>query len=779
MLKVLETIKLKKRWAIGYALIFTAIVGGIGIFWSNSVQKEHLKREIGREIEITKSFIELSLQNSVKYYRENIKNFINKDERVLNSLKNRDFEAIKIYSEEIISEIRNGDKDFSSLNFIASNGDFLYKSLNPDSLNDKANEDLSSILTKVKDSGNIVERVNSEIYNLAGDCFKIVSPIFSNGDFLGAVEISFSLSEKLKNLKSLSSLYEKLDLNLIFGGILVEKESVNNFIDNENNNNSKYIKLNLSKEMNSLFEQKKLSLEDFSKTDNFQKDLNERVLYIFSYSPTKNSRVIYILDATNKAKFYNSFTFKLSILTLLLIILVYFISEFNWRYFVLEAKKGISHLDKIASENREVEELFENGKSAIVRVSTIDFEIETISNSIKDLTGFGKGDIQNLRELFFSEDQFNEFSYKIDLAFQRQLHSITFQDIVFKGRDNSGIFVDVQVLVSYNKHLLKDTTLLLINEVSERNYLHQKIHIFKDRFKFISSSIEQNFWEVDLKREKIYTSIEKGNFLKTDRDILITALTKLDIPKIDNFIFIHNDREKFYEDSFKEFFLESYSKDFQLEFDKPNQRLELNKPISRIEIIGKEIFNGDEVVKIVGITKETTLEKEEDVPKLKVLANILKRVELEEILSREVERSRRYKNRLSIIFFDVDDFNEIEKLEGALETEKILADLIKEFNYLKRTTDLLGRWSKSEFLFIAFETELESAKIFAEKLRERTKNKIFQNGVKLSCSFGVEEFNLRYDKNIFIQKAHKLVVSAKKEGGNQVKSGEMFSEFNL
>ena len=90
---------------------------------------------------------------------------------------------------------------------------------------------------------------------------------------------------------------------------------------------------------------------------------------------------------------------------------------------------------------------------------------------------------------------------------------------------------------------------------------------------------------------------------------------------------------------------------------------------------------------------------------------------LMEALGREVARSARYGRELSLVLFDIDRFKEINDAYGHLGGDAILSAVCHAIAREIREEDVLARYGGEEFAVLLPETDLEHARLVAEKLR--------------------------------------------------------------
>ena len=133
------------------------------------------------------------------------------------------------------------------------------------------------------------------------------------------------------------------------------------------------------------------------------------------------------------------------------------------------------------------------------------------------------------------------------------------------------------------------------------------------------------------------------------------------------------------------------------------------------------------------------------------------------------------KNKGISAFFmiDLDDFKQINDLQGHLVGDQLLIVIAEIMNKMFRKTDIIGRMGGDEFA--VFMVDVQSSKIIAEKaeellvsIKEKTKQYCINNN--LSCSIGIAIANEDNEsfKDLY-KRADVLLYQAKKTGKNQYK----------
>lgn len=101
------------------------------------------------------------------------------------------------------------------------------------------------------------------------------------------------------------------------------------------------------------------------------------------------------------------------------------------------------------------------------------------------------------------------------------------------------------------------------------------------------------------------------------------------------------------------------------------------------------------------------------------LTGIANRYRFEMVLQREVGRAKRFKQPLSLIEMDIDDFKEINDQFGHATGDLTLIQIAKVITDNIRELDLVARWGGDEFMIILPNTQIPEAIITAEKIRKK------------------------------------------------------------
>lgn len=151
-----------------------------------------------------------------------------------------------------------------------------------------------------------------------------------------------------------------------------------------------------------------------------------------------------------------------------------------------------------------------------------------------------------------------------------------------------------------------------------------------------------------------------------------------------------------------------------------------------------------------------------------VLTKIYNRRRFLELLDGAIKTSHQLNQGLSIIFFDIDHFKNINDTYGHKTGDDVLKELASLVSAAIRHSDVFGRWGGEEFLILLEKTELENAAKAAEKIRRAIMEHEFPEVKQLTCSFGVTSYSQDDSAESFINRADSALYRAKESGRNRV-----------
>lgn len=167
------------------------------------------------------------------------------------------------------------------------------------------------------------------------------------------------------------------------------------------------------------------------------------------------------------------------------------------------------------------------------------------------------------------------------------------------------------------------------------------------------------------------------------------------------------------------------------------------------------------------LTSNATLERLANTDRLTGLWNRLK---FEEVAQQEVGRAERYGYPLSLVFFDIDHFKEINDRHGHEVGDQVLCRLADRVREHLRDSDSLCRWGGEEFLILMPHTDRQQARQLAEKLRELISSSTLLERQPISASFGIAQLQPGELLRDLVRHADTALYRAKQLGRNRVET---------
>ena len=175
--------------------------------------------------------------------------------------------------------------------------------------------------------------------------------------------------------------------------------------------------------------------------------------------------------------------------------------------------------------------------------------------------------------------------------------------------------------------------------------------------------------------------------------------------------------------------------------------------------------------------KERTKDLEEVNKKLELisktdeLTGLPNRREMNENIANEMGRSARTHKPFCFIFIDIDHFKNINDTYGHACGDIILKSVAQTIRGLLRKYDVFARYGGEEFLTLLPETDLEGARVVAERFRRQIEKMTVRYAdftIKITITLGVAKFDERLGADRSIQMADKALYQGKEGGRNRV-----------
>ncbi|WP_053181746.1 sensor domain-containing diguanylate cyclase [Pseudomonas kilonensis] len=150
------------------------------------------------------------------------------------------------------------------------------------------------------------------------------------------------------------------------------------------------------------------------------------------------------------------------------------------------------------------------------------------------------------------------------------------------------------------------------------------------------------------------------------------------------------------------------------------------------------------------------------------LTRVANRYRLDQALPLACERAQRFREPLSLIAMDVDDFKDINDRYGHAFGDAALVQVVQSVKRCERDGDLLVRWGGDEFIMILPNTTLADARLLAESIRRGLSDLLPVGDFQITMSFGVVQ---RFDDEqhaTLLHRADQALYRSKLSGKNVI-----------
>ena len=162
------------------------------------------------------------------------------------------------------------------------------------------------------------------------------------------------------------------------------------------------------------------------------------------------------------------------------------------------------------------------------------------------------------------------------------------------------------------------------------------------------------------------------------------------------------------------------------------------------------------------------LDENRELAERDALTRIANRYRLEKALQLECERAQRFRQPLSLIAMDLDDFKPINDRYGHAHGDAALLRVVDVLRACLREQDLLARWGGDEFVIVLPQASLGEALEVAARLRQAMAQIEPVGDCRLTMSYGVVQWEEGEDQHALLARADKALYRAKGSGKNAI-----------
>lgn len=151
------------------------------------------------------------------------------------------------------------------------------------------------------------------------------------------------------------------------------------------------------------------------------------------------------------------------------------------------------------------------------------------------------------------------------------------------------------------------------------------------------------------------------------------------------------------------------------------------------------------------------------------LTGIPNRFSFMEYAELEINKSRRDKRPISLIFLDIDNFKTVNDTWGHREGDILLSAVAATLTQMIRMTDFASRLGGDEFAILLWRSESEDAYQVARKINEQLLKLVERKKWPVTFSIGLITYETVPESvHEMVEEADKLMYQAKKQGKNAI-----------
>jgi len=157
------------------------------------------------------------------------------------------------------------------------------------------------------------------------------------------------------------------------------------------------------------------------------------------------------------------------------------------------------------------------------------------------------------------------------------------------------------------------------------------------------------------------------------------------------------------------------------------------------------------------------------------LTGFFNRTHLMDLIETESNRAVRTGSVFSLAMIDIDKFKNINDTYGHQTGDYVLKTFAAVIRSILRKADFCGRYGGEEFLIVLTETDLQAAKIFAERIRDCVEKSLFPSlgpDTRVTVSIGLTVYKMQENIERTISRADEALYRAKNGGRNRMEYSE-------
>ena len=140
------------------------------------------------------------------------------------------------------------------------------------------------------------------------------------------------------------------------------------------------------------------------------------------------------------------------------------------------------------------------------------------------------------------------------------------------------------------------------------------------------------------------------------------------------------------------------------------------------------------------------------------LTKVSNRMHLQTILIQSAKEYKRYKRIFSVVYFQIGEMQKINLLYGFKKGDKLLKDVAQAVFKILRQSDIIARWSGSDFVIFLPKTKLEDAELLVKKLNTQLIKEKFLKEYNTRITYGITQVKDDDSMSTLIDRSNKALI---------------------
>ncbi len=175
------------------------------------------------------------------------------------------------------------------------------------------------------------------------------------------------------------------------------------------------------------------------------------------------------------------------------------------------------------------------------------------------------------------------------------------------------------------------------------------------------------------------------------------------------------------------------------------------------------------VMSLLSSALKTRLDNEKSLARLDPLTGAINRRSFFDLAEQEIYRAQRYGRSLTIAYIDLDNFKEVNDLQGHATGDRLLVAVVETIRAAIRNSDTLARFGGDEFVILLPETAGEPAQATLQKVQGRLRQRMRDSSWPVTFSIGAVSY-LRPPTSVedAVRSADALMYEVKRSGKDRL-----------